>query len=255
MDVDPVDVLDLDTKLRSVAGEDWFPHEPPYIPGGGVAGRVTAVVDDGDESLIGQRVVARAIDAPTGGYAEQTVGGSRQGRRHAPCTGRRHRGVRTARASVRDRRRPRPTARRVRALPARSRSCRPAPERSAPRAAPSSSAPSATSERTRRPTTATQAGSGQHGSTWATAPLGQADDVHRAVEARGIVGTAVLVVVAQLSTFFDTGNDAAAATTIIGTGAQAASRLRDYAAADADEVVLTLPADDIRRRSTSRSKR
>lgn len=70
---------------------------------------------------------------------------------------------------------------------------------------------------------------------------------HRAVEARGIVGTAVLVVVAQLATFFDTGNDAAAATTIIGTGAQAASRLRDYAAADADEVVLTLPADDIRR--------
>ncbi len=35
-----IPLLWLDTALRSGRGQDWFPVEPPYVPGNGVAGTV-----------------------------------------------------------------------------------------------------------------------------------------------------------------------------------------------------------------------
>lgn len=72
VDVEAIDVLDLDTKLRAGLGAQWG-LQPPFTPGGGVAGTVSAVGDDVDAALLGQRVVGRTADAPTGGYAEQAL--------------------------------------------------------------------------------------------------------------------------------------------------------------------------------------
>jgi len=38
VDVAAVPLLWLDTALRSGKGREWFPVEPPYVPGNGVAG-------------------------------------------------------------------------------------------------------------------------------------------------------------------------------------------------------------------------
>ena len=71
--VEAVHVLDLDTKLRAGAGQEWFALRPPYIPGGGIAGRVVAVGAGVDETMIGRRVLANTVDAPAGGSAAQAV--------------------------------------------------------------------------------------------------------------------------------------------------------------------------------------
>ncbi|MDI3405219.1 zinc-binding dehydrogenase [Streptomyces cavernicola] len=65
-----VDVIYLDTLLRSGWGGGYFPIEPPYVPGGGGAGTVTAVGEGVDAGLVGRQVVARAA---SGAYAEQFV--------------------------------------------------------------------------------------------------------------------------------------------------------------------------------------
>ncbi|MFM9370542.1 zinc-binding dehydrogenase [Streptomyces sp. Da 82-17] len=62
-----VDVIYLDTLLRNGWGGDFFPIEPPYVPGGGAAGTVTAVGEGVDPALVGRRVVARGA----GAYAER----------------------------------------------------------------------------------------------------------------------------------------------------------------------------------------
>lgn len=72
VDVDGIDVLDLDVKLRSGWGAQWG-LQLPFTPGGGVAGTVSAVGDDVDGALLGRRVVGRTAAAPTGGYAEQAL--------------------------------------------------------------------------------------------------------------------------------------------------------------------------------------
>jgi NADPH:quinone reductase len=41
--VSVVPVLFLETQLRSGWGRDWFSQPPPFVPGSGVAGAVTAV--------------------------------------------------------------------------------------------------------------------------------------------------------------------------------------------------------------------
>lgn len=87
--VSVADTLHLDTVLRR--GAFPFPVvEPPYVPGGGVAGEVVAVGTGVDGGVLGQRVVARTgvaeqrapvetvaqrarQDSHTGGYAEQAV--------------------------------------------------------------------------------------------------------------------------------------------------------------------------------------
>lgn len=63
------DVIYLDTLLRSGWGGKIFPLQPPYVPGGGGAGRVLSVGEGVDPALVGRRVVARA----SSGYAEQIV--------------------------------------------------------------------------------------------------------------------------------------------------------------------------------------
>lgn len=57
--VEAADVLTLDAALRRGEGTGWFDLEPPYVPGGGIAGRVIAVGNDADAAWIGRRVVAR----------------------------------------------------------------------------------------------------------------------------------------------------------------------------------------------------
>lgn len=64
-------VLFLDTQLRSGWGGDYFPLEPPYVPGGGVAGRVVSVGDGVDPGWIGRQVLATTPSGTTGGYAQR----------------------------------------------------------------------------------------------------------------------------------------------------------------------------------------
>ena len=63
------DVIFLDTMLRAGLGQDIFPRELPYVPGGGGAGEVLKAGTGVDPAWVGRRVVVR-----TGtGYAEQVV--------------------------------------------------------------------------------------------------------------------------------------------------------------------------------------
>ncbi len=62
------DVLFVDTMIRSGRGADYFPIRPPYVPGNGVGGTVTAIGDGVDRRWLGREVVAHT--GTTGGYAE-----------------------------------------------------------------------------------------------------------------------------------------------------------------------------------------
>jgi NADPH:quinone reductase len=69
-----VDVLHIDTLIRSGRAAQWFPVRPPYVPGNGVAGTVTSAGPGVDPGLAGQRVVAHTGGAGgSGGYADQAV--------------------------------------------------------------------------------------------------------------------------------------------------------------------------------------
>ncbi|WP_086820647.1 zinc-binding dehydrogenase [Allokutzneria sp. NRRL B-24872] len=70
VEVSTVDVLFLDASLRSGWGAEYFGLEPPYVPGDGIAGRVTAA-GEGAEAWVGAEVVART----PGAYAERVVVG------------------------------------------------------------------------------------------------------------------------------------------------------------------------------------
>ncbi|SDM60298.1 zinc-binding dehydrogenase [Allokutzneria albata] len=69
VDVSAVDVIFLDTQLRTGWASEAFGIEPPYVPGFGVAGRVRAVGEGVAEAWVGAEVAARAL----GAYAEQVV--------------------------------------------------------------------------------------------------------------------------------------------------------------------------------------
>lgn len=69
--VEVIDTLWLETMVRSGAGQDYWPLRPPYVPGGGVAGRVVQVGAGVDQTLRGRRVVAHTRG--DGGYAERAV--------------------------------------------------------------------------------------------------------------------------------------------------------------------------------------
>jgi NADPH:quinone reductase len=74
IDVAAADVLFLDAMIRSGSAAAFFPVRPPYVPGGGVAGRVIAAGDGTEPGMAGRRVIARTGGAgPTGGYAERAV--------------------------------------------------------------------------------------------------------------------------------------------------------------------------------------
>jgi len=71
VNVEVADVLWLETAVRSGMGQDYWPMRPPYIPGDGVAGRVSDVGTDVDEAWVGRPVVAHTGNE--GGYADQAV--------------------------------------------------------------------------------------------------------------------------------------------------------------------------------------
>lgn len=68
------DVLSFDAVIRSGAAAGFVPIRPPYVPGNGVAGRVTAVGEGVDGGWAGRRVVAHTGGhGGSGGYAEQAA--------------------------------------------------------------------------------------------------------------------------------------------------------------------------------------
>ncbi|MGW0732175.1 zinc-binding dehydrogenase [Streptomyces sp. NPDC002851] len=69
IDVAYVDTIFVETQVRAGAG--FFPVEPPYVPGGGVAGTVRAIGEGVAPEWLGRRVTATV--GFTGGYAEQVV--------------------------------------------------------------------------------------------------------------------------------------------------------------------------------------
>ncbi|MEV3990678.1 zinc-binding dehydrogenase [Streptomyces sp. NPDC049837] len=72
VDVAAVDTIFLETQVRAGRATQWFPLEPPYVPGGGIAGTVRAVGAGVDGARwLGRRVVASI--GLTGGYAELAV--------------------------------------------------------------------------------------------------------------------------------------------------------------------------------------
>ena len=74
IDVAAADVLSLDAMIRSGRAAEFFPVQPPYVPGGGVAGTVAAAGDGVDRAWVGRRVIARTGGpGGSGGYAERAV--------------------------------------------------------------------------------------------------------------------------------------------------------------------------------------
>ncbi|WP_330253535.1 zinc-binding dehydrogenase [Nocardia sp. NBC_00565] len=79
VDVAAADVMFLDVQLRSGWGTEFFKLEPPYVPGGAVAGVVATVGPDVDPSWVGKRVVTDTAASgigggqPIGGYAERAL--------------------------------------------------------------------------------------------------------------------------------------------------------------------------------------
>ncbi|GAB2481902.1 zinc-binding dehydrogenase [Nocardiopsis aegyptia] len=70
VEVSVADVIFLETAIRRGEAGQWFDVRPPYVPGGGVVGTVTAVGAGVDPSWIGRRV---ATTAARGSYAERTL--------------------------------------------------------------------------------------------------------------------------------------------------------------------------------------
>lgn len=70
IEVSAVDVLFLDTMIRSGRAREAFPQRPPYVPGNGVAGHVAG----GDPAWAGRAVVAgTGPHGGSGGYAERVA--------------------------------------------------------------------------------------------------------------------------------------------------------------------------------------
>lgn len=69
IDVAIAPLLYIDTQIRAGAATQWFPIRPPYIPGVGVAGTVSAVGPDVTPDWLGRQVISDC----TGGYAERVA--------------------------------------------------------------------------------------------------------------------------------------------------------------------------------------
>ncbi len=63
------DVMTIDTLIRGGWGQEYFPTDLPYVPGGGGAGHVRSVGDGVDPAWIGRAVAVRSET----GYAEQII--------------------------------------------------------------------------------------------------------------------------------------------------------------------------------------
>ncbi|MFD9944892.1 zinc-binding dehydrogenase [Nonomuraea sp. NPDC059023] len=76
VDVSAAEVLFLDTQLRSGSLREYFTVHPPYVPGTGVAGTVSAVGEKVDPGWLGRRVVAGTAEEGEyagGGCAERAA--------------------------------------------------------------------------------------------------------------------------------------------------------------------------------------
>lgn len=71
VDVAAIPLLWLDTALRSGRGSDWFPVKPPYVPGSGVAGTVSAIGAGVAAEWVGREVLTDTRE--TGSYAERVA--------------------------------------------------------------------------------------------------------------------------------------------------------------------------------------
>ncbi|MFD9322277.1 zinc-binding dehydrogenase [Streptomyces sp. NPDC060053] len=69
IEVAHADTIFVETQVRAGLFRAYFPVEPPYVPGGGVAGTVTAVGADVDGGWVGRRVTS-FVD---GSYAERVT--------------------------------------------------------------------------------------------------------------------------------------------------------------------------------------
>ncbi|QQM41775.1 zinc-binding dehydrogenase [Streptomyces liliifuscus] len=69
IDVAYADTIFVETQIRAGGGGDYFPVTPPYVPGGGVSGVVSALGPDVPDEWLGRRVTAFV----TGAYAERAV--------------------------------------------------------------------------------------------------------------------------------------------------------------------------------------
>jgi NADPH2:quinone reductase len=69
IDVAAAGVLSVDMMIRRGHGGDYFPVQPPYVPGAGVAGTVSSVGDGVAHDWVGRRVLA-SVD---GGYVSRAV--------------------------------------------------------------------------------------------------------------------------------------------------------------------------------------
>jgi NADPH2:quinone reductase len=71
VDVSVADVVFVETRVRAGLGGRYFPVQPPYVPGAGVAGRVRSVGQGVDRGWAGRRVLT--YTGEHGGYAEQAL--------------------------------------------------------------------------------------------------------------------------------------------------------------------------------------
>jgi NADPH2:quinone reductase len=71
IEVEFADVLWVEAMIRRGLARDHFDHKPPYVPGNGVAGRVSVVGEGVGEHWLGLPAVAHTGER--GGYAERAV--------------------------------------------------------------------------------------------------------------------------------------------------------------------------------------
>ncbi|WP_308163030.1 zinc-binding dehydrogenase [Nocardia alni] len=79
VEVAAADVMFLDTRLRSGWGQDFFPVQTPYVPGGSVTGVVSSAGSGVDPAWVGKRVATHTAASgiggglPIGGYADKAL--------------------------------------------------------------------------------------------------------------------------------------------------------------------------------------
>ncbi|WP_077059802.1 zinc-binding dehydrogenase [Streptomyces sp. MP131-18] len=66
-----VDTIFVEAQIRSGAARDWFPADPPFVPGSGVAGHIAATGPGVDPSWRGRPVVTVAVT--NGAYTQRAV--------------------------------------------------------------------------------------------------------------------------------------------------------------------------------------
>lgn len=71
VEVSVAPTLFVETQIRRGQAREWFPVQPPYVPGAGVAGHVVSVGAGVNPGWMGRRIVADMPDG--GGYAERAV--------------------------------------------------------------------------------------------------------------------------------------------------------------------------------------